>query len=289
MPIPYTEQGTVFSCRDNRLVGIASVPEKSQEVGVLILVGGPQYRVGSHRQFTLLARSLAESGIPCFRFDYAGMGDSEGDRQAFNEVQGDISAALDRFQEMVPAVKRVTIWGLCDAASVALMYAHKEPRICSLVLLNPWVHGVDYSPGVKLSHYYAPLLRGKETWLRFFTGKIQIGPALKEFSHDSVSLLRKTLGLPLAVPARHSFVTDMLSGFLHFKGTTLFILSEQDLTAQEFVSLLGSEKEWAAAVARPEVTIEHLEGADHTFSKKDWQQEMTKLSLLWTQGLLEDD
>jgi alpha/beta superfamily hydrolase len=45
---------------------------------VLVIVGGPQYRAGSHRQFTLLARSLAEQGFAVLRFDYRGMGDSTG-------------------------------------------------------------------------------------------------------------------------------------------------------------------------------------------------------------------
>lgn len=289
MEVTYTERGTVFYSGENRLVGIAALPQRSASIGVLILVGGPQYRVGSHRQFTLLARSLAESGIPCFRFDYTGMGDSEGERQAFSDVQGDITVALDQFQKIAPEVKKIVVWGLCDAASVALMHAHAEPRICSLVLLNPWVHGGDYSPQVKLSHYYAPLLRGKETWLRFFTGKIHIRKALKEFFSDSVSLFRSAVGLPLAVPARHSFVAEMLTGFLSFEGKTLFILSEQDLTAQEFVSLLGSDKKWATAMARPEVTTEQLSGADHTFSKKRWQEEMTELSLEWTKELVSKD
>ena len=169
------------------------------------------------------------------------------------------------------------------------MYAHTEPRICSMVLLNPWVHGGDYSLEVKLSHYYAPLLRGKDTWLRLFTGKIKVGRALKEFSNDAVSLLRNALGLPLAVPFRHSFVEEMFNGFISFKGKTLFILSGQDLTAQEFVSLLGNEDKWASAMKRPEVSKEHLAGADHTFSKKNWQAEMTRLSLKWTKELLEND
>ena len=46
--------------------------------GVLIVTGGPQYRAGSHRQFVLLARFLAARGMAVLRFDYRGMGDSEG-------------------------------------------------------------------------------------------------------------------------------------------------------------------------------------------------------------------
>jgi hypothetical protein len=153
--------------------------------------------------------------------------------------------------------------------------------------LNPWVHGGDYSPKVKLSHYYAPLLRGKDTWLRFFTGKIHIRKALIEFFNDSVSLLRNALGLSLAVPAGHSFVAEMLHGFLSFKGETLFILSECDLTAQEFVSLIANDNKWAAVISGPEVAVKHLLGADHTFSKKNWQDEMTSLSVEWTKELLD--
>jgi len=277
----YSEQGTVFRSGENRLVGITTLPAQCQSVGVLILVGGPQYRVGSHRQFTLLSRSLAESGIPCFRFDCAGMGDSEGDKQEFHEARGDITAALDRFQEMVPELTRVVVWGLCDAASLALIYAHQDPRVCSMILLNPWVHCGDYSPEVKLSHYYAPLLKGREAWQRFFTGKIDIWPALKEFSSDTAVLLKKALGMSLGVPTRHPFVVEMLEGLQRFKGNTLFILSEQDLTAREFISLTSNEKRWKKAIAATSVEVHQVPGADHTFSKKPWQEEMTRLTIAW--------
>ena len=48
----------VFNCQDSRLLGILHKPEKPGRQGVLIVVGGPQTRVGSHRQFVLLARYL---------------------------------------------------------------------------------------------------------------------------------------------------------------------------------------------------------------------------------------
>ena len=52
-----------FPCQQDSLIGILHRPERPRRTGVVIVVGGPQYRVGSHRQFTLLARYLAEQRL----------------------------------------------------------------------------------------------------------------------------------------------------------------------------------------------------------------------------------
>jgi len=46
--------------------------------------------VGSHRQFVQLARRLAKQGYPTLRFDYRGMGDSEGVYRSFENVGPDL-------------------------------------------------------------------------------------------------------------------------------------------------------------------------------------------------------
>ena len=81
------EDAVVFQCEGASLVGILHVPEREPaRIGVLVIVGGPQYRVGSHRQFVLMARSLAQSGYAVLRFDYRGMGDSDGEMRTFESV-----------------------------------------------------------------------------------------------------------------------------------------------------------------------------------------------------------
>lgn len=94
--------------------------------GVLIIVGGPQYRVGSHRQFVLLSRRLAGEGYPAMRFDYRGMGDAGGAMRSFEDVRADIGAAIEAFQRAVPSLRRIVLWGLCDAASAALLYVRRR-------------------------------------------------------------------------------------------------------------------------------------------------------------------
>ena len=87
----YTEEIALFGCKGDTLVGILAKPETPAKTGIVVIVGGPQYRAGSHRQFVLLSRSLAAAGYAVLRFDYRGMGDSEGQQRNFEAVSADIS------------------------------------------------------------------------------------------------------------------------------------------------------------------------------------------------------
>ena len=58
--MPNNEIPVTFSCKNNALIGITHHGEQNAKRGVVIVVGGPQYRVGSHRQFLLLARETTD-------------------------------------------------------------------------------------------------------------------------------------------------------------------------------------------------------------------------------------
>jgi exosortase A-associated hydrolase 1 len=277
----YSEQVVVFNCGADRLVGITATPELAADVGVLILVGGPQYRVGSHRQFTLLARSLAEAGVASMRFDYRGMGDSEGKKSEFDETEEDISAAIDALIENTPGVSRVVLWGLCDAASSALIFAHRHPTVTGLMLLNPWVHSGDYSPQVKLAHYYGPSLSKRHQWRRLLSGQIRLIPAFMELAKDSLALFGKNSQRTDRESSSRSFVQVMLEGLEQFQHGILIVLSEADLTAREFSTLIAQDEAWKTATSKPAVSINTLTGADHTFSQKPWQEEVSRLTIEW--------
>ena len=68
---PGSESAIAFACAGERLLGIVTRPQQAATTGVVIVVGGPQYRVGSHRQFVLLARDLAEAGYAVLRLSGA--------------------------------------------------------------------------------------------------------------------------------------------------------------------------------------------------------------------------
>src|SRR5262245_13715667 len=160
----FDERALTFYCEGEPLLGVLSGASCPAARGVLIVVGGPQYRSGSHRQFTLLARYLAGQGVPSLRFDYRGMGDSGGAPRTFENVDSDIRCAIDAMFGALSGLKDIVIWGLCDAASAALFYAHQDRRVSGVVMLNPWVHTEEGSASVYLRHYYVKRLFQASFW-----------------------------------------------------------------------------------------------------------------------------
>ena len=58
-----SEKPVVISCEGASLIGIINCPEKSLNVGVIVIVaGGPQYRVGAHRPTAVIARTRIAYG-----------------------------------------------------------------------------------------------------------------------------------------------------------------------------------------------------------------------------------
>ena len=107
------EQALTFTVNNQELLAISHFGLEQNHTGVLIVVGGPQYRVGSHRQFVQLSRSLSSQGISSMRFDYTGMGDSCGEKKEFDSICDDIKAATDAFLKAQSHLKNVVIWGVC--------------------------------------------------------------------------------------------------------------------------------------------------------------------------------
>src|SRR5690606_15104146 len=132
------ERTLVIDREGDRMIGVLHEAAAGEGTGIVIVVGGPQYRVGSHRQFILMARRIAAAGIPVLRFDVRGMGDSEGQPRSFDRLDSDIRAAMDAFAFALPSVTRIVLLGLCDAASAILIYGYTDSRVRGLILLNPW-------------------------------------------------------------------------------------------------------------------------------------------------------
>jgi exosortase A-associated hydrolase 1 len=280
------EEALVFQCNDDPLVGILSRAEAPGRIGVLIVVGGPQYRAGSHRQFTLLARHLAGQGIPAFRFDYRGMGDAGGDRRAFDAVDDDLRAAVSAFLAAEPRLQGVVIWGLCDAASAALMYASTDPRVRGLVLLNPWVRDAQTQAVTQMKHYYLRRLMDRAFWRKLLRGGVQWRASAGSLIRTSRAVLDGRGSAPLD---HRSFQDRMLAGWRQFSGPALLVMSGRDLTAREFAEYSAARDSWRERLSASNLTRVDIPDADHTFSTRELRDRVAAETVAWVQRIVKPD
>jgi exosortase A-associated hydrolase 1 len=244
-----TEQRALqFQCEGHALVGIIDVPERPLPRGVLVVSCGAQYRIGSHRHYTLMARLLAPRGIPVMRFDCRGIGDSEGLAMNCEAAAQDIRAAIREFFLQMPDLQEVVLWGLGDGASAAALYAHLDQRVHGLVLLNPWTGGAS---GAAVSMLPQLLARFGE-----------IGFWRKVGSRHPVA---RSVSLPLA--------QRIVAGLACFDGAALLVVGGQDASARQFAELMERNDTPCRRVT--------IAGANHTFASREWRDEVAELSANW--------
>jgi uncharacterized protein len=282
---PWEEHALAIACGAERLVGVLTRPSACGDTGVVIVVGGPQYRAGSHRQFVLLARALAaQQRVSVLRFDVRGMGDSTGPMQSFEASTQDLACAIDALVDACPEVRRVVLWGLCDAASVILLYSSscEDSRIAGLVLVNPWVRSEASHAKAQLVHYYGKRLLNKEFWKKVLRLDVNLLN-----SATSVARQVATAGNAAVRTDRGLFQDRMADGLRAFGGPVLLMLSGQDLTAREFEDYARANHAWRGLLDAPCVTRSDFADADHTFSTSAARSQAEARTVQWLRDMVE--
>lgn len=266
-----------LACEAEPLVGILAEPAAGTpgSVGVVILVGGPQYRAGSHRQFTLLARHLAAQGFVTLRFDYRGMGDSGGCARSFEAVEEDIAAAITGLLQARPQLQGVVLHGLCDAASAALVYceSRQDPRVRGLALQNPWFRSEQGEAQAVMTHYYGKRLRSLAFWKKLVTGRVGVTAAAQDW------LRNRTKAKNAAAVPQAGFRARMMRAWMQVDLPLVLQLSHDDLTAREFV--LGFDGALPGWSQRAGLKVHQHPHADHTFSSAAAQRQVHAELVMW--------
>ena len=279
-PSAYREHALVLSCEGERLLAILAEPEagSTTDLGVVIVVGGPQYRAGSHRQFVHLARALAAAGTPTLRFDVRGMGDSTGAQRSFEHLTADTSAAIDALMAARPGLRRVVLWGLCDGASASLLYLHErsDPRVHGLCLVNPWVRSEASLARTHVKHYYRQRVMQREFWGKLVSGRVA-GEALRGLWAN----LRAARGRSAAPASKTPYQACMAAAWASFDRPILLVLSGDDYTAKEFVEYAADAAEWRGLEKLSTVSRHAAQGADHTFASAPHRLALERATLQW--------
>jgi hypothetical protein len=152
--------------------------------------------------------------------------------------------------------------------------------VAGLALLNPWVRSYAGLARAQVKHYYRQRLLEPAFWRKLLTGGVG-WRALHSFS-QSVNAMRN---YPTQPAKTASFRERMAQAWRAFPGPVLLLLSERDLTAQEFQEALRDKDAWKRQPKAESTTQTTLLGADHTCSQPPATVQTESAVLNWLQRL----
>jgi exosortase A-associated hydrolase 1 len=251
-----------FECEGELLAG--TLDQAEGEVGVLIVTGGSQTRIGSHRIFERLSKHLSDNGFSCLRFDRRGVGDSSGEDPGFKGSEADLSAAARTLGSEAPQLKRVVGFGLCDGATALALFG-QAAGLDGVILTNPWL--VEAEAGepapAALQAHYRKRLTSAAAWKRLLTGGVSLG--------NLGSGLKKAAAGQAPSPLAEQSAAALAAA----SGRAAVILASGDNTAIAARAELKSPMFEVSVVATSEIDTD-----SHTFARPGDEQALAEAVLI---------
>jgi len=223
-----------FGCEGAELA--ASLDGSGGRTGLLLVTGGSQTRVGSHRMYERLAKSLAQLGYPCLRYDRRGVGDSAGEDPGFRGSGPDLEAAAALFRSESPGLGRMIGLGLCDGATALALFG-AAAKLDALILVNPWLVEADSGepPAAAIRAHYRKRLLSLEGWKKILSGAVDYRKLLRGIG--KISARREDSSL--AQETAFALAARRLRAWAIFAaGDATAIAAEQALGAPAFAGLI---------------------------------------------------
>lgn len=285
VPAVALETPVKMECRGETLIGIVHEVRQGT-VGLVFVVGGNQYRVGSHRLFVDLARRMAGAGYSSLRFDHRGIGDNAGEHAGFESLSEDIETAVASFRTACPTLEKLIAIGLCDGASAALLASRHKKIFDHMVLINPWVHSEVLEARTRIVSYYGTRLRSRTFWKKLLSGELRVRESVKSLIGYARLWLSRDEDTDLGeTDFGASFTDAMRNSLAKFNGEMLIALSGQDLVSQQFQQLASIDTAWKSALEEDSVSIIKFPQADHTFSSRSEKEKLEEQLLAWCAGI----
>lgn len=142
IPIQFTNNAKVLS-------GMLHIPKVklSYNPTIIICYGLDGTRTELHRQFLFFSNIAEELGITVLRFDYAGLGVSEGNfwDVTINTKAEDVITAINYIDNIYKNEKHyISLLGVSDGAKVAVRVANQMKTIKNIILCSPLLYPESY-------------------------------------------------------------------------------------------------------------------------------------------------
>ena len=136
------EQAVYFPCEGLELEGL--IERQSQELGVVITHPHPLYGGDMHNHVVeIIYRAYAEGGFTTLRFNFRGVGRSQGQHDEGRAEQADVRAAVDYLAQ--EGIEQVDLAGYSFGAWVNALAATGGLQARRMVMVSPPVAFVDFA------------------------------------------------------------------------------------------------------------------------------------------------
>lgn len=301
-----TREAIVFPNRDGlKLFGIlhrpTGVPER--EVGIIFLSPGVKSRVAPHRLYVKMTESLLRQGYPVLRFDFFGLGDSEGELpekelvDLYATVQDgryidDTLCAMDWMEERL-GLRKFVLAGLCGGALTGLFAAAKDRRAQGVLGLGLPValdgRTADASELMTegqlrvIGHTYLQKLFRLDAWIRFLTFKTDYRMLWRAVSRRirGPSVLQKPAATITPGSNLNPMFTAAFSEFLSNDGALMLVFSGADRLAWEFEEKFARPHAKRIQSLRDRCEVHTVHNANHILSSPEWRREAQGVADAW--------
>ena len=302
-PVSFTNRKGV------RLVGILHSPSQgaTSGLGAILLSPGVKMRVGPQRLYLRVTKLLVSLGIPVLRFDFYGLGDSDGLleegslRDVYNHIEvgrfvDDTVDAMDWMQREVGS-SRFILSGLCGGAITGLLTGGRDARVAGLLALGitPVLASRSANPGTYMTAgqldqvglTYLRKLWSPKAWLRLLTLRSDYRLLFR-------ALKRRHLPQsPPAVPPKDDNANPLFPpaffAMADAKRPMLLIFGGADRLEFEFEEKFVARHRARLADLPGAYQLHSVANANHVLSFEIWQQEMLDVSSQWLRQKFADD
>jgi len=303
--MPETSPVVFHNSAGDRLFGIyhpaAGLEKKS--VSIILLSPGIKARVAPHRMYVRLAEQLSSNGWPVLRFDFSGLGDSEG--ELTDELHAGVHAniqvgkyvddtlqALNWMSEHGAGPGGFVLGGLCGGAITGLLAA-RDTRVKGLLALGIPVMlddpDVDTHAFVsagqlkRLRHGYFKRMKDPDAWLRLLSFKTDFRMLVKSMlvkQTPSAGSVKKA-GRDKQHSNRNPLFSTAMIEMMERQQPVCCVFGGNDRLSFEFEEQFLEPNRQVLNGFSELLSVHTVEHANHIFGWREWESEMLEYSKAW--------